>query len=72
MDFNKQRNLLKRIRTDLLDANCELHVEFASELIEAVNTLIGRLNCYSTDDDTELETMAVRDGIRKDKTNGNA
>ncbi len=64
MDFEKQKTELKKIRKQLLSSECELHIEFASELIETVNTLIGRINCYITDDDKEVERLAVVDKIR--------
>jgi hypothetical protein len=64
MDFNKQKNILKKLRADLESEDCELHVEFASDLIDQVNSLIGLINCYLTDDDVELGRLAVEDGLR--------
>jgi hypothetical protein len=63
MDFDQQKKILKRYRKELLDSNNQLHVEFAGELVNQINTLIGRINCYITDDDKKLKRLADRDKI---------
>lgn len=64
MDYQKQKKILKMYRDELLSSDSDLHVEFASEVIETLNTMIGRINCYMTNDDLELERLAVVDGLR--------
>lgn len=64
MNFIKQKNLLKKMRTELENVNNELHVDFCVDLINTINEKIGLINCYMTDDDAELESLAVEDGLR--------
>ena len=53
---------LKGLRTILKES--ALIDSIKDELIEKVNTLIGRINCYLTDNDRALERLAKIDGLR--------
>lgn len=62
--LNQQKDALKKLRGHLA-FSYEIDEEYTVALIEQVNTLIGRINCYLTDDDKELESLAVIDGLRE-------
>ncbi len=59
-----QKFLLKELRA-LVHSFESLDGEFKGELLDTINTLIGRINCYLTDDDIKLEQLAVTDGLRE-------
>lgn len=65
MNHGLQKMILKKFRT-ICQNHTQLDSEFSGELIETINTLIGRINCYSTDDDSELKRLAIEDELARE------
>ncbi len=63
--LNKQKTILKEFRLTL-NSSYTLDDEYSEFLIDSIDTLIGRINCSLTDDDSELERLAEIDGLRGD------
>lgn len=64
--FNRDKQILKQLRSDLVNKTPNLSHEFKDEVVETLNTLIGRINCYLTDDDGELEHLNKQDKLGSD------
>lgn len=60
----KQKNHLKELRAQLDTVRSPIDDEYLEEIVETLETMIGRINCYLTDDDDELERLAFQDGLR--------
>ncbi len=61
MRLLKQKSLLKKLRARV--SSSKLDDEFREEIVDLINTLIGRVNCYSTDDDEEVKKLAIKDDL---------
>lgn len=63
MNYGIQKMILKALRKQI-KSHKKLDTEFRRELIDVVNCLIGRINCYTTSDDKLLEQLAIEDELR--------
>ncbi len=61
--LKKQIALLEMQRSQWR-SNWQIDDEYKESVIETLNTMIGRICCYLTDDDTELEKLARKHGLR--------
>jgi hypothetical protein len=63
--LNKDKATLKKLRALLNKGEFKkVNSTFISEIKEAVNSNIGLINCYLTDDNAQLKRLAKQDGLR--------